>query len=426
MRLRRIALLVVLVPAALTGSARAADEPPTITELRPASGPATGGTDVVVLGTGFTGAKAVLFGAEPATSFTVSSDSELEATAPPGSGAVDVTVETSAGTSAAGAPDRFSYSPVVTGLTPSAGSVSGGGVVTIEGAGFENVTGVSFGGKPAGSFTVESRTKITAVPQAADSGSVDVRVTTATGTSATSPGSRFSFQVAVSGLSPSSGLTGAAVTVAGIGFATARTVRFGAAATGFAVVSDSELLAVVPPGEGTVDVVVETAYGSTQTGSESRFSYGSAPGAGVAGVVTPTTPVGSARPSAPASGTRPGTSPEPAKRSAPERLEIRLPALIVKRPRTARVRYVAARVSVTRPASLLVEVRGRHGARLPFLLAGKRALRVQRLRVRSTKTRVLVLRIPRGQLSAGALYRVQITAVDDRGRRARRIRSFRA
>jgi hypothetical protein len=51
----------------------------------------------------------VAFGAAPAASFTVDSDTQITAVAPEGSGTVDVTVTTPAGTSAATAADRFTY-----------------------------------------------------------------------------------------------------------------------------------------------------------------------------------------------------------------------------------------------------------------------------------------------------------------------------
>jgi hypothetical protein len=82
--------------------------PPTVTGINPARGPDTGGTDVTINGTGFTGATGVSFGGTGAEKYTVVSDTEITATSPASSvdGSVDVTVTTSAGTSA---PVQFSY-----------------------------------------------------------------------------------------------------------------------------------------------------------------------------------------------------------------------------------------------------------------------------------------------------------------------------
>jgi DNA-binding transcriptional MerR regulator len=68
---------------------------PSVTGVSPDSGPATGGTSVVVSGSGFTGATAVLlFGVVPSLSFSVVSDSEITVTSPPGVGTEDVHVLT--------------------------------------------------------------------------------------------------------------------------------------------------------------------------------------------------------------------------------------------------------------------------------------------------------------------------------------------
>jgi hypothetical protein len=47
------------------------------------SGPAAGGTSVVISGRNFTGTTAVMFGANPATSFTVVDDNTITAISPP-------------------------------------------------------------------------------------------------------------------------------------------------------------------------------------------------------------------------------------------------------------------------------------------------------------------------------------------------------
>jgi hypothetical protein len=90
--------------ASLTGSARFAFRPlpPDVTSVSPSVGDARGGTAVTISGAGFTGATAVNLGSAPARSFTVSSDDSITAVAPPGIGAVEVTVTTPAGTSSSG------------------------------------------------------------------------------------------------------------------------------------------------------------------------------------------------------------------------------------------------------------------------------------------------------------------------------------
>jgi hypothetical protein len=89
---------------------------PYVTSISPRSGPIGGGTEVTITGENFTGTSAVKFGTEPATDFNVESDTQVTATSPRGAavGAVDVTVENIAGTSATGKPTtRFSYQACV-------------------------------------------------------------------------------------------------------------------------------------------------------------------------------------------------------------------------------------------------------------------------------------------------------------------------
>jgi hypothetical protein len=84
---------------------------PTVTALEPAFGSVLGGTTVKITGTNLTAASAVKFGATPATSFTVESETQITAVAPASSvvGPVDVTVTTLAGTSPETREDRFVY-----------------------------------------------------------------------------------------------------------------------------------------------------------------------------------------------------------------------------------------------------------------------------------------------------------------------------
>jgi hypothetical protein len=110
---------------------------PAITGLSPAFGPAAGGTVVTITGSQFTGATAVSFGGAAATSVIVGSDNSITATAPAGSGTVDVVVTTAVGSSSTSAADRFLYqiaqtisfapaSPVTFGVSPITLTATGG------------------------------------------------------------------------------------------------------------------------------------------------------------------------------------------------------------------------------------------------------------------------------------------------------------
>lgn len=87
---------------------------PIVTGISPNSGTAAGGTTVTITGSGFTVPDGhfigVQFGNAPAASFTVLSDTQISAVAPPGTGYQDVTVTTiPPGTSAVTAADVFTY-----------------------------------------------------------------------------------------------------------------------------------------------------------------------------------------------------------------------------------------------------------------------------------------------------------------------------
>src|SRR6202011_1443597 len=59
---------------------------PAVTGDAPAQGLEAGGTSVVISGSNFTGAGAVMFGANLATSYSVDSDTQITATNPAGTG----------------------------------------------------------------------------------------------------------------------------------------------------------------------------------------------------------------------------------------------------------------------------------------------------------------------------------------------------
>ena len=266
---------------------------PVITGLNPTSGPAAGGTLVTITGTGFTGATKVNFGATAALAFSVVNDTTIDAETNPGTGTVDVTVITPAGTSATSPADQFAFNaaaPTVTGLSPTSGPAAGGTLVTITGTGFTGATAVNFGTTAATNLTVVSDTSITA-NSPAGTGNVDVTVVTPAGTSPTSPADQFTFNAAaaptITGLSPTSGPAagGTLVTITGTGFTGATAVNFGTtAATNLTVVSDTSITADSPAGTGDVDVTVVTPAGTSPTSPADQFTFNAVTAPAVTGL----------------------------------------------------------------------------------------------------------------------------------------------
>ena len=172
---------------------------PTLTGLSPSVGPAAGGTLVTITGTSFTGATTVDFGPTAATDLTVVSATKITADSPAGTGFVDVSITTPAGTSGPTIDGLFGYSaaaaPTVTGLSPASGPEAGGTAVMIIGTGFTGATSVDFGPTAATDLTVVSATKITA-DSPAGNGTAAVTVTTPAGKSAPSNADLFTYGAA--------------------------------------------------------------------------------------------------------------------------------------------------------------------------------------------------------------------------------------
>lgn len=269
---------------------------PTVSSISPTTGPLAGGTTVTILGSGFTNASSVGFGASMVTP-TVNSDTQITVTAPSSvsAGVKDVTVTVpSIGTSATSANTKFTYAavPATTTISPASGPAAGGTTVTISGTGFTNATAVMFSTGFGTNLTVVSDTQLTVKAPSGTAGSTaDVTVMTPGGTSPPNPSVRYTFVAApvLTGLSmtagPSSG--GTAVTITGSGFTGATSVTFGGVAgTGVNVISDTIISVTSPAGAGTVDVNVTTPGGVSASSSASKFTYAGLP---AVSAISPTT-----------------------------------------------------------------------------------------------------------------------------------------
>ncbi len=148
-------------------------------------------------------------------------------------------------------------------------------------------------GTVAASFTFLADGTIIATAPAQAAGTVDVRVTTTSGTSSTSSADHFVYSAAssptVSAVSPNSGGTvgGTVVTITGSNFSSASAVTFGTTAASFTVLSATTILATAPAGTaGTVDVTVTTPSGTSSTSSADHFTWSTTSAPTVTGLGT--------------------------------------------------------------------------------------------------------------------------------------------
>lgn len=163
---------------------------PYLASLDPIIGPETGGDVLTIRGIGLatvnttTGVK---MDGTNATAITVVNDGLINATTPPGTGSVAVTV-TTAGGFTDGLVYTYQVAPTLTAISPNDGPALGGTEVTITGTNLGSATSVTIGGAVVTTFAVIGPTTLVAItpPGTATGTPVDVVVTTLGG-SATLP-----------------------------------------------------------------------------------------------------------------------------------------------------------------------------------------------------------------------------------------------
>ena len=259
---------------------------PTVYDVSPYYVSPSGSTQVTIYGTSFTGATSVSFGSSSVTlsGSNVISDTEIQVTAPAGSGVVPVSVTTPGGTVTSGY--DVSYEPVLSAVYDQSsglatGPSAGGNTVDIYGINLTGATQVTFGGVAATNLTVISDGELS-VTAPAGSGVVAVSVTTpggvATMSGAYSYGQPQLFGLADSttGASYGSPAGGNTVDIYGINLTGATQVTFGGvAATNLTVISDSELSVIAPAGSGVVNVTV--AVSGLSASLSDAYSYQAQP-----------------------------------------------------------------------------------------------------------------------------------------------------
>jgi hypothetical protein len=191
---------------------------PQILSLLPSTGAPGGGTSVRVQGNNFdwAGGTQLVFGGVTVP-VSCSTNNECVAVSPPGSGAVDVMVAVKGRGSDPTLASKFYYSPSVTGLSASTGTVNDS--ITVQGIGLVAGTTLTFGGFPVTTSQCDGSTCQVIVPPGA--GAVDVLATVNGVTTSASVVDRFTYQApTITGVTPAQGsITGGkSVVIKGQGF----------------------------------------------------------------------------------------------------------------------------------------------------------------------------------------------------------------
>ncbi len=269
--------------------------PPTVSGIEPSSGPAAGGSEVTITGTGFANGATVHFGTRPASEVTVRSASQITATSPAGSGTVNVTVVMSTGTSEETSADRFSYVPAgqTNGLNISGycqtlgyeGATLARGAVTGPGYAYENWACEKSGG---GLVVIASAGPAPSMDNACQVENPGVSVYAY----ATEEDNAYTWGCYlvlpnVTSVEPSAGPTagGTKVRIRGSGFLAGATVKIGSSATSVEVVSETEIKAkTAANAAGPQEVKVSEVNGSSSLGP--TYTYASATETTFAGALT--------------------------------------------------------------------------------------------------------------------------------------------
>lgn len=186
------AAVTTLAPPASAASRQV----PSVSRIAPSRGATSGGTRVTITGRNFRHVTAVRFGAARGKQVKVLSPGKLRVITPRhAAGGVAVRVITRSGASRTTKRTRFAFlpPPIVSRVLPGKGFTSGGTAVTVTGRNFTAVRSVLFGSQRGTSLHVYSSRKLRIVAPRHAAGSVDIRVISAYGRSASRSADRFTY-----------------------------------------------------------------------------------------------------------------------------------------------------------------------------------------------------------------------------------------
>jgi len=267
---------------------------PTLVDVTPSTGPALGGTQIVLTGSGFlaqaAGTNLVTIGGRTAIGVNVLSDTQIVCRTPRGPGGwAEVRVSNANGTTALEQGFHFGkLPPEITSFSPAHGPASGMNVVTLKGRGFQSsgagVNRVKFGTVMSSSVvTLDDETVLCTVPAGTPSSNVEVALNNNSGT-VVAPGLyRYRSRPVVTGIDPAEGpaLMRTRVTISGSGFladqAGPATVLFDSVRAREVVVVDDTRITCMVAGGGpgaVLDVTVRNDNGSSTLADAYRVTGG--------------------------------------------------------------------------------------------------------------------------------------------------------
>jgi hypothetical protein len=182
---------------------------------------------------------------------------------------------TSSGVASASPP-----APTVSAVVPHQGPTTGGTNVFVAGTGFTSDATVTFGTSAATKVTVKSDNLLIAKSPAESVGTVDVIVTTGSGSSTPTPKDAFTFNLnvpIVKRVFPNHGRVagGTLVLIKGQHFTKTATVDFGSIAAENVTFESNHVILAKSPAEpaGTVDIIVTNANGPSIPTSQDAFTF---------------------------------------------------------------------------------------------------------------------------------------------------------
>jgi hypothetical protein len=242
--------------------------------------------------------------------FFSQSPGPLQVSSPPGPGGttVDISVTTPAGTSAPVAADQFTFAvlgvPVVNAISPNTGATEGDAFfISGTNLGFATRFNLGTTAVPSFYFFPIAPGVLAAFSPPGMPGTVDVTVTNAAGTSATSASDKYTYvatpRPVVSAISPTHGPPGTPVWISGTSMELNKTgdvVKFGTAIPNFFYQADNGLILAnsppPPPGGSTVDITVTNDGGTSAMGVADLYTFDAAQPPTVTVIAPDTGPAG--------------------------------------------------------------------------------------------------------------------------------------